>query len=106
MRLSILFPPSNLTRLYCRATIIISIVAIALLACPSLPGLFGTLPGPAHTALSSAMACHVYRTVLLFSDEDDDLDISTISLAFQAAPTHEECPLTVIKNQTPTRYEP
>lgn len=90
---------------YYGVTIIMTVVAIALLASPSLPATFGSLLGPAHTALSSAMACRVYRSVLLFSDEDDNLDHSMISLAFRA-PTHTEFPLTDIASQTATRCEP
>lgn len=54
-------------------------------------GAYGALLGPAHTAMSSAMACRVYRTVLLFTnDEDSILRTQQINHALRDATTAEE----------------
>lgn len=73
-------------------------IATGLMFSNNVRGAYGALLGPAHTAMSSAMACRVYRTVLLFSDDgENNLDTGQISRAFRAV-TAEEVPLPPLSN--------
>lgn len=65
-------------------TIVISIATSVLLLSSSVPGVYSSLLGPAYIAISSAMACRAYLTVLLCSIDDEDLDTSRIKSAFRA----------------------
>lgn len=90
--MSILMPVSH------RATILLSLISTGLMFSNNVSGAYGALLGPAHTAMSSAMACRVYRTVLLLSDDgNNNLDTPQISRAFRAV-TAEEFPLSAAVN--------
>ncbi|KZP20283.1 hypothetical protein FIBSPDRAFT_1044928 [Athelia psychrophila] len=89
---------------YYGATILLSLISTGLMFSNNIRGSYGALLGPAHTAMSSAMACRVYRTVLLFSDDGDNHLDTQISDAFRGAIV-EEFPLFTVANPAATRRE-
>lgn len=89
---------------YYGATILLSLISTGLMFSNNIRGSYGALLGPAHTAMSSAMACRVYRTVLLFSDDGDNHLDTQISDAFRGAIV-EGIPLFTVANPAATRRE-
>jgi len=70
---------------YYFATIGVAIVAIALILSPSIPGELHALLGSAYFALASAMACRVFRAVLLGIIKDPQASSAKISTVIRAA---------------------
>ena len=67
------------------ATIGVGIVSIALTTSPHIPGEFHGLLGTAYFALASAMACRVFREVILEIIKDPQVSSSRISTVVRTA---------------------
>lgn len=64
-------------------TIGVAIISVALIVSPSFPGELHPILGTAYFALSSAMACRVFRTLLLGLINDHDLSTTGVASIFK-----------------------
>jgi len=69
---------SGLTHIFWSVTIGVAIASTALILAPSVPGEIKPILGSVYFALSSAMACRVFRAVLLGIIKDPHINVSVV----------------------------
>jgi hypothetical protein len=79
----------NLTYKYIRATIGVGIAATALILAPDVPTDLHPILGAAYFALSSAMACRVFRAVLLGNIREQSLNTAVITSVIRTRGNNE-----------------
>jgi hypothetical protein len=67
----------------------VAIVSCALILSPSIPAELHPILGSAYFALASAMACRVFRAVLLGIIKDPQVDIARISSVVRATTSNQ-----------------
>jgi hypothetical protein len=68
----------------------VTITAAALIFSPGIPGVLKPVLGPVYMALSSAMACRVYRAFLLGVLKDPQLNTATVLSFYHAADIRDD----------------
>lgn len=73
---------------HCSATVGLSVGACTLILAPGVPNEFHMLLWAPYLALSSSMACRVFRAVLLGTIEDPQISTTDIILIFRNTPAY------------------
>jgi hypothetical protein len=68
----------------------VTITAAALIFSPGIPGVLKPVLGPVYMALSSAMACRVYRAFLLGVFKDPQMNTATVFSLYRAADIRDD----------------